>query len=249
MAGRIKNQLRKNQLVLVGVVRRPVDLDIVLKEGWYRMPLRYAPRRRPAYMAFYQTHIFGREGKAIRYYAPVRSYSMKKRAQLLPGEKRHPRADEYYYKLTLGRIQTTPHIIRNKSRRRISFGFTTLAKLKKADRICQLFDIIPIEDIIRLALSRRGIKARHEHCLMQNGHCRYRLDFAIFCCRGKIDLECDNEKWHLTPARRNKDCRRDQFLRRWGWTVLRVSGKEIKQDTGLCLDKVEKAIESLGGVQ
>jgi len=83
---------------------------------------------------------------------------------------------------------------------------------------------------------------------MEGKHCRYRLDFAIFCQRGKIALECDNEKWHSSPERRLRDRKRDRYLRKHRWVVLRLPGREIQSDIDGCLQKIEKAINVLGGV-
>lgn len=237
-----------NPLVLVGVVNRPKDLKIILNRHWYRIPMKYTPKRRPGYLAFYQTHVFGKEGKAIRYYAPVKSCSIARRLKLLPEEKDHPRAGEYYHKFNLGKVKQPDHIIRNNSRRRISFGFTTLTKLQQSEQICQLFDIIPLEDIMRQTLKKKGIEAVQEYCLMENGRCRYRLDFAIFCRHGKIALECDNEKWHSTPARRLTDSQRDRYLASRGWVVIRLPGKQIQRDIGPGLKGIEKTIDGLGGL-
>ncbi len=235
--------------VLVGVINRRKDLEILKKRGWYRISVKYAPKRLPGYLAFYQTRVFGKDGKAIRYYAPVKSRSTVQRFKLLPDEKDHPRADEYYYKFRLSKLRRTQRIIHNDSRRRISFGFTTLAKLRKSERISQLFDIAPLEDMMRQAFQERGLRVVHEHCVMEGRHCRYRIDFVIFCHRGKIALECDNEKWHSTPQRRARDRVRDRYLRRKGWFILRLPGREIQKDIDACLLKVEKVINDLGGTQ
>lgn len=239
---------RNNFLVLVGVLNRQKDLEGVLKRHWYRIPAKHTPRRRPAYLAFYQTRVFGKYGKAIRYYAPIKSSSLLRRIKLLPEEKDHPRAREYYYKFNLSKVRRTPHVIRNSSRRRISFGFTTLAKLQQSKQIGQLFDLIPAEDIMRQAFQERRIKAIHEYCLMENNRCRYRLDFALFCRQGKIALECDNEKWHSTSACRAKDRERDRYLTGHGWVVVHLTGQQIEKDTNSCLKKINKIITELGGV-
>ena len=238
---------KKESLVLVGVINRRKDMEILLEKRWYRIPVRYAPRQKPAYLAFYQTRVFGKEGGAIWYYARVKSSYVVRRLRLLPDEKKHPRARDYYYRLNLDKVRRTPRIIRNDSRRRISFGFTTMVKLKSSERICQLFDIVPLEDIMRQALQERGLRAVHEHCLMAGGRCRYRLDFAIFCRRGKIALECDNEKWHSTRERRVRDKTRDRYLKKHGWTVLRLRGGEIQEKMDDCLKRIEKAVSRLGG--
>ncbi|MCK4422729.1 MAG: DUF559 domain-containing protein [Candidatus Omnitrophica bacterium] len=243
------NKKTVDSLVLIGVVNRCKDLEIIFNRHWYRIPVKYAPKRRPGYIAFYQTHIFGKEGKTVQYYARIKSSSVARRTDLLPEEKNHARAKEYYYKFELGKIRSTPCPVRNISRQRISFGFTSLSKLQKSKRICQLFDINPIEDIMRRVLKRKGIRAVHEHCLIENKHCRYRLDFAVFCRHGKIALECDNEKSHSTPACRLKDKKRDHYLSRRGWFVLRLRGKQIKDNINSCLKQIEQTIDKLGGLK
>ncbi len=156
----------RHSLVLVAVINRVKDLEIVKGKGWYRIPVKYAPERKPDYIAFYQTRVFGKEGRVIRCYASVKSFSVVKRLKLLPDEKGHPRAREYYRKFNLGAVRRTPRVLRNESRRRISFGFTTLAKLRESKRICQLFDIIPLEDMVCQALRKKGIGVVPEYCVM-----------------------------------------------------------------------------------
>ena len=235
-------------LGLVGIVNRRKDMDIAVKNHWYRIPVKHAPKRLPAYLAFYQTRAFGKKGKSIRYYARVRSFSTVRRRELLPDERDNPRTNEYYYKFSLDKVRQTNRIIRNDSRRRISFGFTTMAKLRTSALVCQLFGIAPLEDIMRRALQKRGLKAVHEHCIMEDGRCRYRLDFAIFCHQGKINLECDNEKWHLTRQHRIYDRKRDQYLKRRGWVILRLPGRKMQSDINACLKRIEKVINELGGL-
>lgn len=130
----------------------------------------------------------------------------------------------------------------------MNFGFTTLTKLFKSREISELFDIKPLEVIMEKLLKRNKIKAINEYSLMEDRHCRYRLDFAVFCGKGKIDVECDNEKWHRLPSQRIKDRRRDLYLRRHGWTVLRFEGKKIMNNPSYCIRVLNKAIGKLGGL-
>jgi very-short-patch-repair endonuclease len=239
---------KADKIVLVAVVGRLKDLTIARRDRWYRIPVGKAPRRRPDYVAFYQTSAFGADGKAVRFYAPVRSISTVSRRRLLSDEKNHPRSGDRYLKLDLGPVRTTPRIIRNRTRRRVTFGFTTLGKLKRASEICQLFDISPVEEIMRRHLLRSGIPASHEHCVMDRKRLRYRLDFAVFCRKGRLAVECDNEKWHLSRRQRVRDCRRDKWLARRGWTVLRFPGTMIRNDPEGCVKTVKAAIRKLGGV-
>ena len=210
------------------------------------MPTKYAPKRKAHFLALYQTRTFGKEGKCINYYAPIKYSSIISRRGLLPEEKSHPRANQPYYKLQLGPLKQLPRKVRNRSRRRINFGFTTLGKLFKSREISRLFDIEPIEAIMEKLLKRNKIKATDEYPLMVNGRCRYRLDFAVFCRKGKIDVECDNEKWHSLPSQRINDRKRDLYLRRHGWTILRFEGKKITNDPNYCIKVLNKAIRKLG---
>src|SRR3989304_3044887 len=95
-------------LILVAVLADPRDLEIVRLLGWYRIPLRTAPKVVAVdYLAFYQTGAFGEEGGEdhrwqIQYIAPVRGHELTTRAELLRDEPDHPRAREEYYKLQLG---------------------------------------------------------------------------------------------------------------------------------------------------
>jgi len=228
--------------VLIGVVRRKKDLGIILKKHYYRIPLRHCPIQKFDYIAFYETSRLGEEGKAINYYARLKTKSEAKRVELLPDEPEHPRAEETYRVYHLGKIQRTQKRIENRSRRRISFGFTTWEKLLHSEEISQLFDIPPLEDIMTKELKRRKINVYREYPL-RLGRNRYRLDFAIISQQNKIDVECDNEKWHLQPSQRQKDRIRDNALKRMGWIVLRFKGQKILKDVAGCVDRIEKALE------
>lgn len=238
-----------SRAVLVAVVGREKDLDLARRDRWYRIPVRHAPRRKADYLALYQTAAFGARGRAIRYFASVRSVSAAIRRRLLPDEKSHPRAAGCYLKLSLGPLRKTPHVIRNKTRRRMTFGFTTLDKLRGATEVCQLFDISPVEEIMRRLLERARIPVSHEYCVMERKRLRYRLDFAVFCRKGRLAVECDNERFHQSKRQRIRDRRRDRWLSRRGWTVLRLPGAAVRDDPKGCVRKVRAAVRKLGGVR
>ena len=234
--------MKEEKQVLIGVVRCKKDLDIILKEHWYRVPLGRCPVQKFAYLAFYDTSRLGKEGKAIQYYAKVKGVSEVRRVELLPSELEHPRAEEIYRVYQLGRIQRTLQRIENRSRRRISFGFATLQKLLSSEEISQLFDIPPLEDIMAKELERRKIMAYREYPLRLGRMHRYRLDFALIGAQ-KIAVECDNEKWHSRAAQRRKDRIRDNILRKKGWTVLRFGSQEVLKSVSACVDKIEEILE------
>ena len=239
----IKNQTR-DKIVLVGVLRNKRDLNILLTENWYRIPAAHMPRRQFNYLAFYQPALFGRQGKRIRYYARVLNYQTIKRKDLLPDESSHLRAHDYYFRVRVGKIKKLPRPIRNIIPRRISFGFTTLNRLLKSKNILQLYNIVPIEQIVEDGLKQAGIKAVAQYYISKDKK-RYCLDFAVFCKRGSIAIECDNEKAHSSRRQQEKDKIKNAFLRRHGWTVIRLPERYIVSDLNGCLARIKKAVRKL----
>jgi len=242
----IKNY-SKDEVVLVGVLKDKRDLNILLTRNRYRIPVAYAPRRRFDWLAFYQPASFGRQGKCIRYYASVLDYKIIRRNDLLPDETDHPKAFDYYYQIHVGEIKKLPRPIRNIIPRRISFGFTTLNRLLESKNILQLYGIPPTEQIIENVLRRAGIKAVAQYYVSEKRN-RYRVDFAVFCRQGAIAIECDNKKAHSGLGQRKKDEIKNNFLKRYGWTVIRLPEDDIVFDLATCIIKVQKAIQKLGGM-
>lgn len=233
-------------MVLVGVLKSKRDLEILLKERWYRIPMRYAPVRQFDYLAFYEPARFGRQGKRINYYASVAGRQRLSRSHLLPEERGHPRAQEKYLRVRLGRINKLPKVIRNSAPRRIIFGFTTLGRLRTSRDILQLYNIPPTEEIIRKALRRARLKAQAQYYVSVGGR-RYCLDFTIFCKQGDIAVECDNLKAHSRPSQKEKDKAKDQNLKNQGWRVIRLTEPEILGSPEVCIKKIRREVKALGG--
>lgn len=233
--------------VLVAVISRQKDLGIVKRERWYRIPVKSAPRGRADYLALYQTKGFGDEGESINYYAKIWDCQVVKRRELLPDEEPHPRGDNDYYKLTLGNILRTPHKIYNETRRRVTFLFTTMEKLKKAGEITDLYVRNPAEEILWTELKKNMINASPQHYVFEKGRCVHRLDFAIFCRNGKVNVECDGRSWHERYEDQIKDKKRDNFLTSRGWMVLRFPAKELFKNAKDCVNTIKQTISTLGG--
>jgi hypothetical protein len=126
-------------LVLVAVVNKPRDLEIARLLGWYRIPLRSAPKVVAVdYLAFYQTGAFGDHKWQIQYTAPVRGHELTTRAELLRDEVDHPRAREEYFKIQIGPVVSLPHPVPAGKWRRITFLYTTGEYLLKAKSINDL---------------------------------------------------------------------------------------------------------------
>ncbi len=131
--------IHTTSLVLVAVVNNPRDLEIARLLGWYRIPLRTAPKVIAVdYLAFYQTGAFGDEKCRIQYIAPVRGHELTIRAELLKTEPNHPRAKEEYYKVQLGALERLPEPILAETWRRITFLYTTGEYLLQAKTVNDL---------------------------------------------------------------------------------------------------------------
>jgi hypothetical protein len=116
-----------SSLILVGVMPQPRDLEIARVLGWYRIPLRFAPKVvNVDYLAFYQTAAFGEDYRwQIRFFASVRGNELTTRAELFRDQPDHPRANEEYYKIQLGPIQELARPIMADKWKRITFLYTT----------------------------------------------------------------------------------------------------------------------------
>jgi hypothetical protein len=126
-------------LILVAVMNNPRDLEIARLLGWYRIPLRTAPKVVAVdYLAFYQTSAFGEEKWQINYAAPVAGHELTTRAELLRDELDHPSARSEYYKIQLGPLERLPQPIAAEKWRRITFLYTTGEYLAAATTVNDL---------------------------------------------------------------------------------------------------------------
>lgn len=131
--------IQPNSLVLVAVVNDPRDLEIARLLGWYRIPLRTAPKVVAVdALALYQTGAFGDQRWRIQHIAPVRGHELVTRAELLRDQPDHPRAREEYYKIQLGPLETLPRPILAETWRRITFLYTTGEYLLRAETVHDL---------------------------------------------------------------------------------------------------------------
>ena len=131
--------LRPTDLILVCLLPTPRDLEIARLLGWYRIPLRTAPKVVAVdYLAFYQPSAFGDRGGKIEYIASVRGHELTTRGELLKDEADHPRAKEEYYKVQLGGLEKLSEPIKSNKWKRITFLYTTGEYLLKAKTLNDL---------------------------------------------------------------------------------------------------------------
>ncbi len=126
-------------LILVCLVPTPRDLEIARLLGWYRIPLRTAPKVIGVdRLAFYQPASFGELGGRIDLTASVRGYELTTRSELLKGEADHPRAGEEYFRIQLGALEPLGRSIVADKWRRITFLYTTGEYLLQARSLSDL---------------------------------------------------------------------------------------------------------------
>jgi hypothetical protein len=118
--------LTPTSLILVCLLPSPRDLEIARLLGWYRIPLRTAPKVVFVdYLAFYQPASFDERSGLIEYVAPVRGHELTTRGELLKDQTDHPRAHEEYYKIQLGALEKLKQPITAEKWRRLTFLYTT----------------------------------------------------------------------------------------------------------------------------
>jgi hypothetical protein len=121
-------------LILVCLIPSPRDLEIARLLGWYRIPLRTAPKVIAVdYLAFYQPSAFGDE-----LVAEVRGHELTTRGELLKDEADHPRVKEEYYKIQIGGLEKLKEPVVAEKWKRITFLYTTGEYLLKAKTINDL---------------------------------------------------------------------------------------------------------------
>jgi len=115
------------------------DLEIARLLGWYRIPLRTAPKVVTVdYLAFYQPSTFGERGKRIEFIAEVRGHELTTRAELLKDELDHPRAREEYYKIQIGPLEKLNEPISADKWKRLTFLYSTGEYLLNAKLLNEL---------------------------------------------------------------------------------------------------------------
>jgi hypothetical protein len=133
------NTLSAQSLILVVVMNNPRDFEIARLLGWYRIPLRSAPKVIAVdFLAFYQTSAFGEQKWRISYVAPVRGHELTTRKELLREEPNHPNANQEYFKIQIGPLELLPNPILAGDWRRITFLYTTGAYLVQASTMNDL---------------------------------------------------------------------------------------------------------------
>ena len=118
--------LSPTSLILVCLLPTPRDMEIARLLGWYRIPLRTAPKVVAVdYLAFYQPSAFAERGGQIEFVAKVNGHELTTRGELLRDETDHPRAKEEYYKIQIGGLEKLSQPISADKWKRLTFLYST----------------------------------------------------------------------------------------------------------------------------
>ncbi len=141
------------------MIPTPRDLEIARLLGWYRIPLRTAPKVVAVdYLAFYQPSSFGDTGGRIEFAAPVHGHELTTRRELLKDESDHPRANEEYFKIQIGGLEKLSNPILADKWKRLTFLYSTGEYLLKART---LNDLVVNDD--ERAVLWRSLRERAEN--------------------------------------------------------------------------------------
>jgi hypothetical protein len=229
----------RRRTVLVAVVNNRVDFARARDEGWYRIPQRRAPRRIGAdYLALYQTGAFKGDAEAqhVAYYAPTRRYRLMTRAEMMPEEAGHPRADDYYFRVDLGELIRLPRPVPAHRMRRVTFIHTTLDRLFSADDVLDLFYQEDPFDRLWHALREAGLRPLPNRIIMGEP-----MDITLRARGGYLGIRCGEdgrtaeaatlpERWetlHLAPTAIERNL--DDCLRRVARALLELGGSDLRQ--------------------
>ena len=153
--------LHSTSLVLVAYLPSPRDFEIARLLGWYRIPLRKAPKVIGAdTIAFYNGADFDPDHRGrVETYAPLLGYEMSTRAELLRDEANHPRAGEEYYKIQLGPVKFLPAPILSGRWKRLTFLYTTGERLMTAQTTRDLVVRDEERDVLWKSLRERALNS------------------------------------------------------------------------------------------
>jgi hypothetical protein len=220
----------------VAVINNSVDLRRAADEGWYRIPQRRAPRRIGAdFLAFYLTNGCGEAEMAhtVPFFAPTHRYQLLTRAELLPQECSHPRAQDYYYRVEIGPLQRLEHPVPAHSYHRVTFIHTTLDRLLTAEDILDLFRHGDPFEQLWGALREHNLRPLRNRLVGDEV-----VDITLRARGGYLGINCVED-----PAAREGNT--TPLPHRW--SRLNLAAEQIAGDLDGCLRQIGAALIDLGG--
>ncbi len=154
-----------SSLILLAILPNPRDLEIARLLGWYRIPLKSAPKVIDVdCLAFYQTAAFGEGHRwCVEAFAEVRGHELTTRNELFHDEPEHPRAREEYFKVQIGPLQYLPRPIQAGQWRRMTFLYTTGELMQAAETLQDLVVRSEEREVLWRSLRERAQRAGQYH--------------------------------------------------------------------------------------
>ena len=240
--------------VLVAILNNMADFKILQTQKWYRIPVSTAPKNisdgTAEYIAFYQTAKFGNSKWRIQWYAPIKDIKIVSRQVLFPEESANsPKAFIKYYQILFDELIKLPTPIISTRGHRLLFLQTSYFKFFNALNLNTLFNDSPLEELFSDLLNGVNLpfERQWEVYTPQGNH--YYFDFAIFCGKQNIGIECDGDAYHDKREQVHYDKNRDNELQSAGWDVLRYTTHKILNDFDSSLSILYKTINQQGGYQ
>lgn len=222
-------------MVLIVLLNRPHDLEIVHSEHWYRIPTRRAPAHaiHARYIGFYLTSAFRDDRWSIREYAPVRGHELVRRSDLFPLQLDHPRAAEPYYKFQLGPLIQLPRPIVSPRGRRLLFVWTNGERFSRAVEIDDLLGKSAADDLLWDALKTAGVHGERQVAI-RDRRGRYRVDYWIPCVQGHLAVQFSGSP--LLPKSRK-------------WRVLEIDEDKVFDELDQCVERILRMTREMGNIK
>lgn len=182
-------------LILIGIIPEPRDMEIARLLGWYRIPIRFAPKVvRVDFIAFFQPSSFGNEHSGrIETFAEVLGVELSTRAELIKNEPDHPRAFEEYYKIQIGPVKTLKTPIFAGAWKRITFLYTTGELFARAKKVQDLVVRTEERKILWHSLREKAFRSQEYD---RNELPEIDLDPEILMMLGDLSLLDDTKEWY-----------------------------------------------------
>jgi len=229
------------------------DWHIACEQLWYRIPVDKAPKiirdRRTEYIAFYFPALFGVEKKwKVFQYAKVKSVTEVSRKELFPAEPTNSKSETRYYKISFDTLVTLPQPLVSRRGHRIIFVSTTKEKFFSGETDFNLlFQSSTLEKKMEKIMDDMQLEYEREWREYVDAKKFYYLDFAVWCKKGCIDVECDGDAYHMENEKVHYDKTRNNELESYGWSVLRFTTKHFQEEPKHIETILYKTIKELGG--
>lgn len=240
--------------VLVALVLKPSDWQLVLNGGYYRIPVKSAPAMVKdgtiEYLAFYFPSSFGEHAFKVEWYGKVNHLRIVSRAEAVPSEPNHPKANSQYFVIGIKKCIRLEEPFESIRPRRLLFIPTTQQKFfyPLIREINHLFNESPLENLLWDSFVVKKIPAERQY-FIEIKRKLFKIDFAIFCQSKNIAIECDGDQWHNQKPNIESDKDRDNLLESNGWATLRFTYDMITKGLPEVMDTITSTINRYGGVK